>query len=109
MATVASVTDATCAAYDSDNDVQIIELMRQGQDVTEENGLGASTKTTVHPRSRGDGMLEISNVPDQVADISDVAFSLHEVQQAAAVRMPLQGSTVRKDGPTVVALSAESP
>ena len=37
-------------------------------------------------------MLEISEVANKVADISDVSFCDHEVEQAMAIRMPERGS-----------------
>ena len=40
-------------------------------------------KTVVHPRNRGNGMLEPSDVPEKVADISDVAWSENEVSVAS--------------------------
>ena len=52
-------------------------------------------KTLVHPRNRSGTMLDVSAVSEQAADISDVSFSWHEVQQACAVRMPPYGSPAR--------------
>ena len=96
------VMDRICHAYDSNENAQLIELMLEGQSELEKHGLGSfavfhSLKTVVHPRNRGTAMLETSNVPEQVAGISDVGFCLHEVLQAAAVRMPPNGTTARRE------------
>ena len=87
--------------YLENPNAQLIELMLQGWQCLEKEGLAESmtvhsTRTLTHPRNRGTGMLEIANVPEQVADISDCSFSLHEVGQAAAVRMPMHGTSERE-------------
>ena len=97
----ANVTmDKICSEYVQNPNAQLIDLMLEGQRELERCGLGAYTivhpsKTLTHPWNRGKSMLEISSVPVQVADISDVSFSLHEVMQAAAVRMPAIGTPER--------------
>ena len=88
--------------YIDNPNAQLIELMLQGWQCLEKEGLGEfmtvhSTRTLTHPRNRGSGMLEIAYVPEQVADISDCSFSLHEVGQAAAVRMPMHGTSEREE------------
>ena len=92
--------DKICSEYVQNPNAQLIDLMLEGQRELERCGLGAYTivhpsKTLTHPWNRGKSMLEISSVPVQVADISDVSFSLHEVMQAAAVRMPAIGTPER--------------
>jgi hypothetical protein len=89
-----------CKQYKDDPAAQLIELMLQGQTVLMKHGMGGyavihSMKTVIHPRNRGSNMLDQAEVPTKVADISDVAFSLHEVAQAAAVRMPPVGTAAR--------------
>ena len=76
--------------------------MLEGQRECEMHGLGGyqvvhPTKTQIHPRSRGTAMLEISEVPLQVGDISDNGYSLHEVMQASAVKLPPAGSGARRE------------
>ena len=93
--------DKLVVAYKKDENAQLIDLMLQGWAELEKQGLGAwatvhASKTVTFPRNRGNGMLEISHVPQQVDEISQAAFSLHEVQQACAVRMPAKGSDERK-------------
>ena len=56
-----------------------------------------ASKTLIFPRNRGNGMLEISHVSEQVDEISQASFSLHEVLQACGVRMPPKGSDERKE------------
>jgi hypothetical protein len=86
--------------YKEDNNAQMIDLMLKGQQELLKHGLGNmatvhSSKTLTMPRNRGGGMLDIAEVPAKVADISDVAFSDHEVGQAAAVRLPPVGTEER--------------
>lgn len=89
-----------CAEYQSDPNAQIIELMMRGWRLLEAHGLAQWSvvhplRTLTHVRNRGGGMLETSNVPEQVADISDCSFSWHEVAQAAAVKLPGFGTPER--------------
>ena len=98
---VTAAMNRICKQYDEDESAQLLDLMIEGQTVLRDNGLASdarvhSLKTVIHPRNRHEGMLDVSSVPELVADISDVAFSLNEVAQAAAVRMPPQGSAQRK-------------
>ena len=100
VAAAKPVMDRIVNEYMQNPNAQLIDLMLEGQRECERCGLGAHaivhpTKTLIHPRNRGNSMLEISAVSEQVADISDVSFSLHEVQQAAAVRMPPIGTAER--------------
>ena len=88
-------------AYESDAEAQLLELMAAAKKELLKHELASyslhhSSKTLVHPRNRGNAMLEVSDVPGKVADISDVAFSYVEVSQAAAVRMPGPGTPERK-------------
>jgi hypothetical protein len=96
-----AVMDHVCNEYMQNPNAQLIDLMLEGQSELQRCGLGAYSqvhpkKTLIHPRNRGHAMLEISSVSAQVADISDVSFSLHEVLQAAAVRMPAIGTAERQ-------------
>jgi len=96
------VMDAIVQKYLQNPSAQLLDLKAEGDAELERVGLAQSlqihpSKTLVHPRNRGTGMLDIPRVPQQVGDISDVAFSWHEVAQACAVRMPPNGSDARRD------------
>ena len=96
------VMDAIVHKYLQNPQAQLLDLKAEGDAELERVGLAQSlqihpSKTLVHPRNRGTGMLDIPRVPQQVGDISDVAFSWHEVAQACAVRMPPNGSDARRD------------
>ena len=98
----APVMERICAEYRDDPDAQLLDLMNEGNKHLAKHNLLTentvhSTKTVVHPRNRSGGMLEVSQVPNQVADISDVAFDWSQVQNACAVRMPACGSKERKE------------
>ena len=102
MVAAAPVIDKIVKEYKEDENAQLIDLMLTGWAELEKQGLGAwatvhASKTLTFPRNRGNGMLEISHVPEQVDDITQAAFSLHEVLQACAVRMPPKGSDDRKE------------
>ena len=102
LASAAPVIDKIVEAYKQDENAQLIDLMLQGWAELEKHGLGAwatvhASKTLTFPRNRGNGMLEISHVCEQVDEISQASFSLHEVLQACGVRMPPKGSDDRMD------------
>ena len=102
MNAAAPVLKRICKQYAEDENAQLLDLMLEGQRECETHGLGGyqvvhSTKTLIHPRNRGTAMLEISEVPLQVGDISDNGFSLHEVMQASAVKLPPVGSDQRRE------------
>ena len=93
--------NAIVREYQTDPNAQLLELLARGQALCERAGQGAkavvhSSKTLTHPRNRGNAMLDIPTVPTLLADISDVAFSLQEVSNAAAVRLPNRGSKQRR-------------
>ena len=74
----ARVLDSVCDKYAHDPDCQLLDLMSAAKNEMMKHGLASyqtvhSMKTVVHPRNRGNGMLEPSDVPEKVADISDVA------------------------------------
>ena len=98
----APVIDKIVQSYKQDECAQLIDLMLQGWGMLEKQGLGAwsmvhASKALILPRNRGNGMLEISHVSEQVEEISRALFSLHEVLQACGVRMPPKGSDERKE------------
>ena len=100
MAAAAPAMDIIVARYRNDGAAQLLDLLAQGQRELEKHKVGAyavvhSLKTLTHPKNRGTAMLDISAVPQKVADISDVAFAENEVLQACAVRMPPAGSKER--------------
>ena len=102
LAMARPVIDKIVFSYKQDEHAQLIDLMLQGWAELEKHGLGAwstvhASKTLIFPRNRGNGMLEISHVSEQVDEISQASFSLHEVLQACAVRMPPKGSDARKE------------
>ena len=89
-------------AYMHDKNAQLIDLQLQGQRILEEHNLAAyayhhSSKTIVHPSNRGKRMLDVPEVPQKVAGISDVSFSLAEVAMAASVKLPPAGHPVRTE------------
>ena len=78
------VMDAIVRKYKENPEAQLLDLKAEGDAELERVGLAQSlqihpSKTLVHPRNRGTGMMDIPRVPQQVGDISDVAFSWHEV------------------------------
>ena len=93
--------DEICMIYKTDVNAQLLDLMQRGQKLLVSIGHATrasihASKTLPHVRNRGNNMLEISQVPILISNISDVAFSENEVSLAAAVRMPGQGTKERR-------------
>jgi hypothetical protein len=85
--------DELVAEYTSNPDASLVEMKRRGNAILEQCGLAAfeivhPDDTLVHPWNRGDDMLEPIDVPQKIAEISDVGFDPNMVADASAVRMP---------------------
>jgi hypothetical protein len=85
--------DEVCMTYKSNADAAIVELTRQGRMCLLEHGLAVyeqvhSGQTLTHPWNRGHDVLEPADVPEKIAEISDIGWDLNKVADASAVRMP---------------------
>jgi hypothetical protein len=85
--------DEVCMTYKSNADAAIVELTRQGRMCLLEHGLAVyeqvhSGQTLTHPWNRGHDILEPADVPEKIAEISDIGWDLNKVADASAVRMP---------------------
>lgn len=97
----APVMERICKAYEEDDSCQLISLMVEGQRELQKHGLGSlmtvhPLKTPVPPSNRGESMLEVADVGENVGDISDVGFTWEEVKQAAAVKLTPVASDERR-------------
>ena len=73
-----AVMKEICLQYMNDGNAQLLDLMLTGFQELEKHRLGGrelvhSSKTLTHFRNRGTSMLQTSDVPPKMADISDVA------------------------------------
>jgi hypothetical protein len=85
--------DEVCMAYKDNADAAIVDLTRQGRTCLLEHGLAVyeqvhSGQTITHPWNRGHDVLEPADVPEKIAEISDIGWDAFKVADASAVRMP---------------------
>ena len=85
--------DEVVMTYKDNADAAIVDLTRQGRTCLLEHGLAVyeqvhSGQTVTHPWNRGHDVLEPADVPEKIAEISDIGWDLHKVADASAVRMP---------------------
>lgn len=95
-----STMDVLCKSYSDNADAAIVELTKTGQQCLVECGLALyeqvhSNQTVTHPWNRGHDLLEPADVPEKIAEISDIGWDVHKVADASGVRMP-HDSTLRR-------------
>ena len=95
-----AVMDEVCNEYMQNPDAAIVDLQGKGKTMLIECGLANyeqvhSKQTLTHPWNRGHDLLEPADVPEKMAEISDIGWDTNKVADASGVRMP-KDDTLRK-------------